>query len=229
MKRQGWWKGQFALSLMPATWGRGWGTDFCPKADSSSHWQSVGKRFYGQRKGATCRNFTVSSSSHLWNGSSWKWMLIRLNQFSFACDVVIHKDVRQFWVGRNEGSPKAAIIFLYPKNWTWCIDLPGFRLSRKTSQVVASILGFWSNRCESKCQQLSKGHRGETERWLGCKPTWNCVPLPTFHATNYTCYGLNYVSSPNSFVEALMFSVTIFGDTIFRRKLRLHEFIRVGP
>ena len=55
------------------------------------------------------------------------------------------------------------------------------------------------------------------------------MPLPAFHAANYTGYGLNYVSSPNSFVEALMFSVTIFGDTIFRRKLRLHEFIRMGP
>lgn len=156
-------------------------------------------------------------------------MLIRLNQSSFAFDVVIHKDVRQFWVGRNEGSPKAAIIFLYPKNWTWCIDLPGFRLSRKTSRVAASTLGFWSNRCETKCQQRSKGHRGERESWLGCKPAWNCVPLPAFHAANYTGYGPNHVSSPNSFVEALMSSVTIFGDTIFRRKLRLHEFIRMGP
>ena len=72
-------------------------------------------------------------------------------------------DVRQFWVGRNEWSSRAAIIFLYPKIWTWCMGWPGFRLSRKTSQDVASILGFWSNRCESKCQQLSRGHGGKEQ------------------------------------------------------------------
>ena len=51
--------------------------DSYPKADSP-HWQSVGKSFYRQRVGATCRNSTVSSDSHLeighvvvWPASSW--------------------------------------------------------------------------------------------------------------------------------------------------------------
>lgn len=50
--------------------------------------------------------------------------------------MVIHKDVRQFGVGRNERSLRAAIIFLYLKKWTWCISWLGFHLSRKTSQDV---------------------------------------------------------------------------------------------
>lgn len=141
-------------------------------------------------------------------------------------DIDMH--VRQFWLGRNRGSLRAAIIFLLLKKGTWLIGLPRFSLSRKTSEDVATILGFWSNRCESKCQQLTKGIRGERERCPVCKQTWNCVPLPSFYVTNYTCYGLNYVPSPNSFVEALSFNVTVFGDKTFRRKLRLKE-LRVGP
>ena len=38
--------------------------DSCPKA-SSPQWQPVGKSFYGQREGATCRNSTGSSDGHL--------------------------------------------------------------------------------------------------------------------------------------------------------------------
>ena len=42
IKRQGWWKGKFALFWTPATRGR---ADSCPKADSP-HCQSGGKSFY---------------------------------------------------------------------------------------------------------------------------------------------------------------------------------------
>ena len=39
--------------------------DGCPKADSPHPRQSVGKSFYRQREGPTCRNNAVSSDSHL--------------------------------------------------------------------------------------------------------------------------------------------------------------------
>ena len=69
IKRQGWWKGKFALFWMPAT--------YCERGQTSvqrltlSHRQPVGKNFYRQREGATCRNSTVSYDSHLEIGHWW--------------------------------------------------------------------------------------------------------------------------------------------------------------
>ena len=58
---------------MPATW-RGWREDICPKADSPRPPATMklgGKSFYKQREGATGRNSTVSSDSHLEIGHQW--------------------------------------------------------------------------------------------------------------------------------------------------------------
>ena len=69
IKRQGWWKGMFALFWMLATGGGGGGVDSCPKADCPL--TIGGKSFYRRREGATCRNSTVSSDSHLELGHWW--------------------------------------------------------------------------------------------------------------------------------------------------------------
>ena len=69
IKRPGWWKGKFALFWMLATLGEG-RVEACPKASSPIS-QSVGKKFYRWREGATCRNSTVSSDSHLEVGHPW--------------------------------------------------------------------------------------------------------------------------------------------------------------
>ena len=64
-----WWKGKFALFWMLATcWGRAYTS---PKANSPPHPQLVGKSFYRLREGATCRNSTVGSDSHLEIGHQW--------------------------------------------------------------------------------------------------------------------------------------------------------------
>ena len=79
---QGWWKGKFALFWMPATWGQRGGArqGRTPgqRPTPLLQWQSVAKSFYRQRKGAMCRNSTVSSDSHLeighavvWSASFW--------------------------------------------------------------------------------------------------------------------------------------------------------------
>ena len=45
--------------------------DSCPKTDSPHLWQPVNKSFYRWKEGATCRNSTVSSDSHLAIGRQW--------------------------------------------------------------------------------------------------------------------------------------------------------------
>ena len=134
--------------------------------------------------------------------------------------MVIHKDVRQFGVGRNERSLRAAIIFLYLKKWTWCISWLGFHLSRKTSQDVDPSWDSEATGVKVNASNTVRATEGRA-RCPGHKPAWNCEPLPASHATDY--------ASPNAFDDSLTFSKTILGDKIFRRKLRLHEFIRVGP
>ena len=63
IKRQGWWKGKFALFQRLAK-ERLVGEPPFPKGDSP--YRQLGrKNFYRQREGATCRNSTVSSDSHL--------------------------------------------------------------------------------------------------------------------------------------------------------------------
>ena len=79
IKRQGWWKGKFALFKRLATraggGGQGWTRVQRPPPP---HWQSMGKSFYRWREGATRRNGTGSSDRHLetghavvWPASSW--------------------------------------------------------------------------------------------------------------------------------------------------------------
>ena len=75
IKSQGWWKGKVALLQRPATRGLG---RLLSTSQLPHHWQSVGKSFYRQSEGATCKNSTVSSESHLgigravvWSESSW--------------------------------------------------------------------------------------------------------------------------------------------------------------
>ena len=79
LKRQGWWKGKFALFW---EWQPGGGElECCSKADYPQPcftWQSVVKRFYSWKEGVTCRNSTVLSDilleiSHVvvWSVSSW--------------------------------------------------------------------------------------------------------------------------------------------------------------
>ena len=66
----GWWTEKFALFQMPATGGSGGG--YVSKGQLSltkSNWW--GKSFYRQKKGAPCRNNTVSSDSHLQIGHWW--------------------------------------------------------------------------------------------------------------------------------------------------------------
>ena len=60
IKRQGWWKGKFALFWRPATWGEGGrlSKGQLPRADGA-------RAFIGGGRGAACRNSTVSSDSHL--------------------------------------------------------------------------------------------------------------------------------------------------------------------
>ena len=63
------WKGKFALFWMPAHKGVGGGTPVQRLTPSlpppPPRQQSAGKSFYRRREGATCRNSTVSSDSHL--------------------------------------------------------------------------------------------------------------------------------------------------------------------
>ena len=65
--RPGWW-GEHLLYFR-CRWHGGRG-DVCPMA-KSLYWQSAGERFYRQRRGATCRNSTVSSDSHHEVGHWW--------------------------------------------------------------------------------------------------------------------------------------------------------------
>ena len=74
INRLGWWKGKFALFQMPATGRVGWGGQMsvqrlmAPKKPVGNQW---GKSFYRQKEGATWRNSTVSSDSHLQIGHWW--------------------------------------------------------------------------------------------------------------------------------------------------------------
>ena len=75
-KRQGLWKGKFPLLWRPATQVEGcWGSraDSCPKAYSPPLAIKKSKSFYRRREGATCRNSTVSSDSHLETGHAVVW------------------------------------------------------------------------------------------------------------------------------------------------------------
>ena len=72
INRPGWWKGKFASFQMPAT-GRGGRTSVQrltpfppPPALTRRRWE-----LYRLREGATCRNSTVSSDSHLQIGHWW--------------------------------------------------------------------------------------------------------------------------------------------------------------
>ena len=67
IKRQGWWKGKFALFQG----GGGGEADSYPKTDSPLYCQPVGKSFYKQREGATFRNSTVILDSHFEIGHQW--------------------------------------------------------------------------------------------------------------------------------------------------------------
>ena len=72
LKRPGWWKGKFALFWMLATRRAGGEGRRLSKGQlPSTTGQSVGKSFYRWREGATCRNSTVSSDSHLGIGHRW--------------------------------------------------------------------------------------------------------------------------------------------------------------
>ena len=71
--RQSSWERKFALLWMPAMPMGVGGTNSCPKADSPTYWQSVGKRFYKGEKLAMCRNSIVSSDKSSWNWSSVVW------------------------------------------------------------------------------------------------------------------------------------------------------------
>ena len=73
IKRQSWWKRKFALLWMLAMAIEVGGTNSCPNADSPTHWQSVGKRFYRGEKEATCRNTIINSEKSSWNWSSMVW------------------------------------------------------------------------------------------------------------------------------------------------------------
>ena len=68
-KRPGWWERKLALFWIPATGvGGGYGGgDVCLSRGQllATYIQQVGKSFYRLREGATCRNSTVSSDSHL--------------------------------------------------------------------------------------------------------------------------------------------------------------------
>ena len=69
IKKQGWWKGNFALFWMLAT-GEGGGLTPVQRLTPFSR-QSGIKSIYRQREGVTCRNSTVSSESHLEIGHWW--------------------------------------------------------------------------------------------------------------------------------------------------------------
>ena len=62
-------KGKVALFRSLATGGGGVGVDTCPKADCPP--DNQGTRAFIDREGATCRNNTVSSDSHLEIGHQW--------------------------------------------------------------------------------------------------------------------------------------------------------------
>ena len=84
IKRLGRWKGKSALFWLPVPGQGGW----TPKPHSdSSHWRSVGKSFYRWREGATCRNSTVISDSHLKIGCRWSdqcYLGFKYNQLVFT-------------------------------------------------------------------------------------------------------------------------------------------------
>ena len=71
VKRQGWWKGKFALFWMPATGGgRGWTSVQRPTPSPPNDNQGA-RAFIDRGRGATCRNSTGSSDSHLEIGHWW--------------------------------------------------------------------------------------------------------------------------------------------------------------
>ena len=69
-KRPDWWKGKFALFWMLATRECGTGVGSKGRLPAPPP-QSMGKSFYRWREGATCRDSTVSSDSHLEIGHWW--------------------------------------------------------------------------------------------------------------------------------------------------------------
>ena len=68
MKRQGWWRDNFALFGHRQLLFKG---QLPPTPLHTHHWQEVGKSFYSLREEATCRTSTVSSDSHLEVGDRW--------------------------------------------------------------------------------------------------------------------------------------------------------------
>ena len=72
-KQAGWWKGKFALFHMLATGEEGGAGKYLCKGQLSL-WQPMGQElffFLRQKEGATCKNRTVSSDSHLQIGHRW--------------------------------------------------------------------------------------------------------------------------------------------------------------
>ena len=67
LKRPGWWKGEFSLFGMPTA--RGGRADACPEVVCPTLTIS-GQEVEGG-EGATCRNTTISSDSHLEIGHQW--------------------------------------------------------------------------------------------------------------------------------------------------------------
>ena len=76
INRPGWWKGNFALFQMLATWvegSRGRVVDICSKADFPQ-WQEGQELLQTEVErwwGTTCKNSTVISDSHLQTGHRW--------------------------------------------------------------------------------------------------------------------------------------------------------------
>ena len=106
--RPGWWREH--LLYFRCRW-YGERGDVCPMA-KALYWQSAGERFYRQRRGATCRNSTVSSDSHPEVGHWWSdQRRLVLGAVSVQFRVCSHFFKASSW---NCGTFCEATV------WSWC-------------------------------------------------------------------------------------------------------------